>query len=115
MMSVATSEESERRLAEAMRAHASGAGHAGFAGWPPAPVDHVRPPAAPAPAPGPGPAPRLPAAQPEVPRAAGRSELGAAIAGSRLALLVALLAGVVLGVALALLSLLAPGVLPTLG
>jgi hypothetical protein len=113
MMSVATSEESERRLAEAMRAHASGAGHAGFAGWPPAPVDHVRPPAAPAPAP--GPAPRLPAAQPETPRAAGRSELGAAIAGSRLALLVALLAGAVLGVALALLSLLAPGVLPPLG
>jgi hypothetical protein len=113
MMSVATSEESERRLAEAMRAHASGAGHAGFAGWPPAPADHVRPPAAPGPTP--GTAARSPVAQPEAPRAAGRSGLGAAIAGSRFALLLALLGGVVLGIALALLSLLAPGVLPPLG
>jgi hypothetical protein len=68
--------ESEQRLAEALRAHASGAGR-------PAPRR-----AAP-----PGPAPAA-AARPVRP------------------LLLALLAGVLLGVAMALVTLLAPGVLP---
>ncbi|WP_219415168.1 hypothetical protein [Pseudonocardia nigra] len=77
-----TSDESERRVAEALQARASGAGRPGVA----------RPQAPPA----------LPAQ-----RESGMS--------ARMALLIALLAGAVLGVALALLSLLAPGLLPPLG
>lgn len=107
MMSVATREESERRIAEAMRAQATGAGRPGFAGRPlgPPPVD---PSAARAPARPSRPAPAPPApAQP--------IGLADALLSSRFPLLLALLGGVVLGVALALLSLLAPGVLPGLG
>ncbi len=37
-MTVSTSEESERRLGEAMRAHASGAGRPGFVGRNPGPL-----------------------------------------------------------------------------
>jgi hypothetical protein len=74
MTSVSSSDDSERRVAEALRARATGAGRAGV-------PRAVRP---------------APVAGPDV----------------RLALLIALLGGVVLGVALALLSLLAPGVLP---
>ena len=43
------------------------------------------------------------------------SGLWSALLSSRLPLLLALLGGIVVGIALALLSLLAPGVLPTLG
>jgi hypothetical protein len=80
---VSTSDESERRVAEALRARAAGAG---------------------------GPAtPGFGAPRP-LPRQAPRS--GTSV---RTALLIALLGGAVLGCALALLSLLAPGVLPALG
>ena len=122
---VSTSEESERRLAEAMRAQAGRSGRG--AGRPPA-ATRARPAAAPgrpAPAPVGSPgsprrsgAPRLGPAGP-TPRASTRSHrLWAAAfldARLRVALLIGLLGGVVLGVALALLSLLAPGVLPALG
>jgi hypothetical protein len=74
MTSVSSSDDSERRVAEALRARATGAGRVGV-------PRAVRP---------------APVAGPDV----------------RIALLIALLGGVVLGVALALLSLLAPGVLP---
>jgi hypothetical protein len=74
MTSVSSSDDAERRVAEALRARATGAGRAGV-------PRTVRP---------------APVVGPDV----------------RIALLVALLGGVVLGVALALLSLLAPGVLP---
>ena len=77
MMPVSTSDDSERRVAEALRARASGAG------------------------------------RPGVPRAARATS--APGTGARTALLIALLGGVVLGVALALLSLLVPGLLPALG
>jgi hypothetical protein len=77
MMPVSTSDDSERRVAEALRARASGAGRPG--------------------------APRTARATP------------ASATGARKALLIALLGGVVLGVALALLSLLVPGLLPALG
>jgi hypothetical protein len=83
MSSVSTTDESERRVAEALRARAAGAG---------GPV-----------MPGAAPARSLPRQAPP----AGVS--------ARTALLIALLAGAVLGCALALLSLLAPGVLPALG
>jgi hypothetical protein len=77
MTSVAASDESERRVAEALSARASGAGRGS--------VRHARP--------------------------------VAARPGTRTltALLLALLGGAVLGVVLALVSLLAPGVLPPLG
>ncbi len=108
-MTVSTSEESERRLAEAMRAHASGVGRPGFVSRNPAPLagqPPVQPPFVgggdPVDGPGTG-----------VTR--GRSAVWTALAEARLTLLLALLAGAVLGVALALLSLLAPGVLPPLG
>jgi hypothetical protein len=94
MMSVTTSGDSERRLAEAMRAQASGAGRPGFVGRNPGSI---------------GGAPAS-TALPEP-----SSGLWSALLSSRLPLLLALLGGIVLGVALALLSLLAPGVLPTLG
>ncbi|WP_142052510.1 hypothetical protein [Pseudonocardia kunmingensis] len=76
------SDESERRVAEALSARASGA-----------------PRGTPRPAP------------------SGRARSGRAPSGTSLttALLIALLAGAVLGSALALISLLAPGVLPPLG
>jgi hypothetical protein len=77
MTPVTTSDEPERRVAEALRAHASGAGRAGLA------------------------RPALPA-----PRSG---------TGVGTALLLTLLGGAVLGVALALISLLFPGVLPPLG
>ena len=77
MASVTASDESERRLAEALRARATGAGRG---------TTH-------------------PAR-----RAAPRSGTD-----TRTALLIALLGGAVLGAALGLLSLLAPGVLPPLG
>lgn len=96
-MSVSGSEESERRLTEAMRAQAAGAGRPGFVGRNPS------------------------LGQPG--HAAGRvadqggptAGLWAAVLDSRVPLLLALLGGVLLGVTLALLSLLAPGVLPALG
>jgi hypothetical protein len=117
MMSVSTSEESERRLAEAMRAQASGLGRPGFVGRNPGTLgaDAAGPT-------GPVSSPALAG------RAAARTGwadgaglgaespgLWAALVSTRYPLLLALLGGVVLGVALALLSLLAPGVLPTLG
>jgi len=77
MMPVSTSDDSERRVAEALRARASGSG------------------------------------RPGVPRTARATS--ASGTGARTALLIALLGGVVLGVALALLSLLVPGLLPALG
>jgi hypothetical protein len=116
MMTVSTSEESERRLGEAMRAHASGAGRPGFVGRNPGPLaEH---PAAPT-----GPragqaAPSHAAAVRPGAAAAGREhrpQLMVALASTRLTLLLALLGGVVLGIALALLSLLVPGALPPLG
>ena len=94
MTSVTTGEDSERRLAEAMRAQAAGTGRPGFVGRNPSSIGG--PPAS--------------SAVPEPPPG-----LWGALVGSRLPLLLALLGGIVLGVALALLSLLAPGVLPTLG
>jgi hypothetical protein len=111
MMSVSTSEESERRLAEAMRAQATGAGRAGFVGrnpgtlgaYPTAPTGPVR-----------TPAPTGRAGGADV-GAEQRPGLWAALVSTRLPLLLALLGGVVLGIALALLSLFAPGVLPPLG
>ena len=78
-----SSEESERRLAEALRARATGAGHPGAV--------RARP----------------GIAQAERPEPAGM--------GIRTALVLALLAGALLGTALALLSLLVPGLLPLLG
>jgi hypothetical protein len=72
---VTASDESERRVAEALRARATGAGR--------------------------------PGAAPMRRESEGMS--------ARTSLLLALLAGAVLGMALALLSLLAPGVLPPLG
>jgi hypothetical protein len=80
MRSVTATDESERRLAEALQARATGAGRGTT---------------------GPTGPPR---------RAAVRSGTS-----TRTALLLALLGGAVLGTALALLSLLAPGVLPPLG
>jgi hypothetical protein len=80
MRSVTATDESERRLAEALQARVTGAGQG---------------------ATGPTGPPR---------RAAVRSATS-----TRTALLLALLGGAVLGTALALLSLLAPGVLPPLG
>jgi hypothetical protein len=77
MTSVAVSDESERRVAEALSAHASGA---------------------------PQGAPR--------PARPGRERPGT---GLTTALLIALLGGAALGCVLALISLLAPGVLPPLG
>lgn len=77
MASVTASDDSERRLAEALRARATGAGRG-----------TTRP----------------------VRRALQRSGTS-----TRTALLIALLGGAVLGTALGLLSLLAPGVLPPLG
>ncbi|GAA1251400.1 hypothetical protein GCM10009609_13430 [Pseudonocardia aurantiaca] len=83
---MSTSDESERRVAEALRARAAGA------------------PGMPSPLmAGPGPSRPLPRQAPHS---------GTSI---RTALLIALLGGAVLGSALALLSLLAPGVLPALG
>jgi hypothetical protein len=82
MTSVSSNDESERRLAEALRARASGAGSGG-AGQ---------------------------ALGPPVEQPAGRTGTSVPVA-----LLIALLAGAVLGVLLALVSLLAPGVLPPLG
>jgi hypothetical protein len=76
---VTATDESERRLAEALQARATGAG-------------------------GGGPAPR-PVRRTAIP--SGTS--------TRAALLLALLGGAVLGTVLALVSLLAPGVLPPLG
>jgi hypothetical protein len=73
---VTATDESERRLAEALQARATGAGGRGT----------TRP----------------------APRIAGRS-------GTSTALILALLGGAALGTALALLSLLAPGLLPPLG
>ena len=86
MMSVTTSEESERRLAEAMRAQASGAGRAGFVGRNPGRSVRPRPPR-----------PVRPAARSDRGAAggvsgAGRSGLGAAIAAP-VPLLLALLGG----------------------
>jgi hypothetical protein len=78
MTSVTGSDESERRLAEALRASATGA-------------------------------PRGAASARPVPRAAARP-----VTSARTALLIALLGGAVLGMLLALVSLLAPGVLPPL-
>jgi hypothetical protein len=75
---VTTSDESERRVAEALRAHASGAGRGGL--------------------PRPAPRPAAPSGM-----------------GTGTALLLALLGGAVLGTALALISLLMPGLLPPLG
>jgi hypothetical protein len=75
---VTATDESERRLAEALQARATGAGGRGTT----RPARRIR----------------------------GRSGTSAATA-----LLLALLAGAVLGTALALVSLLAPGVLPPLG
>ncbi|MHA6797102.1 hypothetical protein ACVGVM_26850 [Pseudonocardia bannensis] len=88
-------DESEQRLSEALRARATQAGRPGGA----------PPPYAPAPAPRPvSPGGRTGAARPAPPLAqAGR------------ALVVAFLAGAVLGCALALLSVLVPGLLPPLG
>jgi hypothetical protein len=80
MRSVTATDESERRLAEALQARATGAGQGATGSTAP---------------------PR---------RAAVRSGTS-----TRTALLLALLGGAVLGTALALLSLLAPGVLPPLG
>ena len=80
MVSMTATDESERRLAEALQARVTGAGQG---------------------ATGPTGPPR---------RAAVRSGTS-----TRTALLLALLGGAVLGTALALLSLLAPGVLPPLG
>ena len=77
MTSVTASDDSERRLAEALQARATGAGHGGV-----------------------GPARR----------AETRSGTS-----TTTALLIAFLAGAVLGSTLALVSLLAPGVLPPLG
>jgi ABC-type nitrate/sulfonate/bicarbonate transport system permease component len=113
MMTVSTSEESERRLAEAMRAQAAGVGRPGFVGrhpgsWEARSGTPARPPdVQPAPV---GRDRSEPAAAGE-----GRSALWAALVDTRFALLLALLGGVLLGVALGLLSLLVPGVLPTLG
>jgi len=111
-MSVSTSEESERRLAEAMRAQATGVGRPGFVGRNPGslgspPTGPVRTPETATAAPAWAPAS---AARTGPPRG-----LWVALASSRFPLLLALLAGVVLGIALALLSLLAPGALPPLG
>jgi hypothetical protein len=78
MAPVTTSDESERRVAEALRARATGAGRPGT----------TRP----------------------ATRTVPRVGMGAATA-----LLIALLGGAVLGTALALLSLLVPGLLPPLG
>jgi hypothetical protein len=115
MMTVSTSEESERRLGEAMRAHASGAGRPGFVGRNPGPLaEH---PAAPT-GPRAGQAAPSHAAAIRPGAAAGREHrprLMVALASTRLTLLLALLGGVVLGIALALLSLLVPGALPPLG
>jgi hypothetical protein len=109
MMTVSTSEESERRLAEAMRAHATGVGRPGFVGRHPGwTADPIAPPAAPAPRSHPdGWSPAAPVA--------GRSGLRAALLSTRIPLLWALLGGIVVGIALALLSLLVPGFLPPLG
>jgi hypothetical protein len=113
MMSVSTSEESERRLAEALRAQATGVGRPGFAGRDLAPPD-ARPTAGAAA--GPGGVTPAPAGS-AVPRRRPAPEAGlrATLVSSRFPLLLVLLGGIVLGVALALLSLLAPGVLPVLG
>jgi hypothetical protein len=81
MTSVTESDESERRLAEALRARATGAGR-GAVATPPAPRAAVRP------------------MRP--------------VTSARTALLIALMGGATLGMLLALLSLLAPGVLPAL-
>lgn len=78
MTAVVAGNESERRVAEALRARSTGAG------WP-------------------GPA----RPQALLPHASG--------VGTRTALVTALLGGAVLGMALALLSLLVPGLLPPLG
>lgn len=83
---MSTSDESERRVAEALRARAAGA-----PGMPSPPMA------------GPGPSRPLPRQAPRSGTSVGT------------ALLIALLGGAVLGSALALLSLLAPGVLPALG
>jgi len=120
-MSVSTSEESERRLAEAMRAQATGVGRPGFVGRNPGSLG-----APPGPPNGPYGGPAGAAGQRFTSggwsASAARAQpvehpqpLWAAIASSRLALLLALVGGVVLGVALALLSLLVPGALPPLG
>lgn len=134
MMPVATRDEAERRLAEAMRAQAIGAGRPGFVGRNPStlgapPTDPIRPhgPAVTRP-PVQGPANQAatghatgaaaPAAQPWAGSAgvpAGPPGLWAVLVSTRFPLLLALLGGVVLGIALALLSLLVPGALPTLG
>jgi hypothetical protein len=85
MTPVSSSNESERRVAEALRAHA-GAGRGGSAFPAPHGAAHSAP------------AEGVPGG-----------------AATRTALLIALLGGAVLGVALALVSLLAPGALPPLG
>ncbi|WP_214368368.1 hypothetical protein [Pseudonocardia sp. H11422] len=92
-------DESEQRLSEALRARATQAGRPGGGSppYPPPPGARPVPPGGRAHGARPGPAPGLPLAQ------VGR------------ALLVALLAGAVLGCALALLSVLVPGLLPPLG
>jgi hypothetical protein len=86
MAPVSTSDESERRVAEALRARAAGA--PGMA----------------------SPGMASPATARPLPRQAPPP-----MTSARTALLIALLAGAVLGCALALLSLLAPGTLPALG
>ena len=108
-MSVSTSEESERRLAEAMRAQATGVGRPGFVGRNPGRSASA---ATDPPAPD---RPRRPAAAAGRRRAEQPSGLWAALVQLRFPLLLALLGGIVLGVALALLSLLAPGCCPPLG
>ncbi len=109
-MTVSTSEEAERKLAEAMRAQATGAGRAGFVGRNPHSLDE-QPTGPPGPG-GTGSAARPAGGQPATGPAVSFRD---ALASSRVSLLLALLGGVVLGVALALVSLLFPGVLPPLG
>lgn len=98
-MTVSTSEESERRIAEALRARATGAGRpvplAGYttAGPSEAPAEH---------------------ASAEDDRGVAE-ELRAALAAARMVLLYALLGGILLGVVLALVSVLAPGSFPSFG
>ena len=89
MSLVAASDDAERRLAEALRARATGAGR-----------------------PGPTFTPAPPMTQPPPARPAQAVEAGPS---TRTVLLIALLIGTVIGAALGLLSLVAPGVLPTMG
>lgn len=113
-MVVTAGEEPERRVAAALRAQATGVGHP-LASRPAAPAA----PSSGVPSPG-APPPAGAAATDRADRtaaAAGRATTGlrSALAGSRVTLALVLLGGLVLGTALALLSLVAPGVLPPLG